>query len=442
MASRPSSFISHVLRRRYWVPAVALTLLVWLGLALAMRPVRGSGGAYDTYPFGLVTPLENVALDLLFQLRDARRPELRGRGLAEPITIIAVDEPSIRASDVRLQKWPRDWYARLIERARDGGAKVVGLDVYLSEVGGTSEADAAADQALADAIANTENTVLVEKLEAGGTPALKPLAVFEEGANAVGFADFPHDSDQAVRAAQLMRAQPDGSAQFSFAMQLVRLYSGAEPGPEPGDAMRLGERVLPLRPDLNLQLDFRGRAPSFRRVSAADILCAEFKRTSSPDARCDDARQPSDELFRDRIVIIGATNTDAPDLFPTPFYEPKALARLFDRALPEVPAEMPGVELHANAAATILWGRTLARPTLSAQALLVLAALALAALPVFFLRALLAFACVAGVAAALLAVSVWAFNAHDLILPLASAWLGVGVFAPLGFALRDRKSVV
>src|SRR5947209_15343213 len=186
MPPRPRSFLSNLLRRRYWAPAAGLTLLVWASVALLMRPAREAGGGAAEYPYGLTTPLENRALDLLFQLRDARHPELRARGLNEPVTIIAVDEQSIRASNVRLQKWPREWYARLIDRAREGGAKVVGFDGYLSEEGGTSAEDKAADQALADSINATENIVIAQKLEAGGTPAIVPLDEFADGATAVG----------------------------------------------------------------------------------------------------------------------------------------------------------------------------------------------------------------------------------------------------------------
>jgi adenylate cyclase len=439
MASGKSSPVSKLLRgRSYWALAAALTLAVWLGVAWAMRPAPDPDGRYGTRPYGLVTSLENRALDLLFQLRDARRPEMRGRGLGEPITIIEIDEPSIRASDVRLQRWPRDWYATLIDRAREGGAKVVGLDIYLSEHGGTSEADAAADRRLAEAIYNTENIVIVQKLEAGGVPALVPVEMFSEGATAVGFSDFPHDDDAAVRVAKLFH-NDGGTAHFSFASAVAQLYAGQELKEESADSVRLGERRLPLRTDAAMQLDFRGRTPAFRRVSAGDLLCEDFKRTSTPDAQCEGVRQPPEELFRDRIVLIGATNNDAPDLFKTPFYEPLALARLLDRGLPVIPARMPGVELHANAAATMLFGGNLVRPSYSAQALLVLLALVVVGLAVFLLRALLGFAAVVLVAVALLAASAWAFSAHSTILPLASAWLGVAVLAPLGFVLRYAR---
>jgi adenylate cyclase len=424
MASGKQLFTSRLLLRWYLALIVVMLLIVWAVMALAMHPIQDRDGSYATYPYGLTTPLENRALDLLFQMRDARHQELRERGLNEPITIIEVDEKSIRASNIRLQRWPRDWYARLIDAARDGGAKVVGLDVYLSEAGGTTDQEKAADQTLADSINKTENIVIVQKLEAGGVPAIVPLPMFADGATAVGFSDFPHDSDSVIRTNQLVRQlSNDSEVQFSFAAALAQLYSGQSLLNESEGLFRLGDRLIPLRNDFTLQVDFRGRTPAFRTVSAADIL---FNK---------DARLPED-LFRDRIVIIGATNNDAPDLFFTPFYEPVALARLFDRNLPVIPARMPGVEIHANAVATMLFGRMLVRPSYVWQVALVLLALALAAFPVFYLRAFLAFACVVAIAAALLAASVWAFDVRGLVLPLASSWLALGVFAPLGFALR------
>jgi class 3 adenylate cyclase len=263
--------------------------------------------------------------------------------------------------------------------------------------------------------------------------------MFSEGANAVGFSDFPHDDDNAVRSSMLLRAQATGEAEFSFAAALAQLYSGQELKPEAQDALRLGDRLLPLRTDGDMQLDFRARTPGFRRVSAKDLLCEDFKRTSTPELQCGEVQGPSAELFRDRIVLIGATNNDAPDLFQTPFYEPMPLARLLDRDLPVIPARMPGVELHATAAATMLFGRGLARPSYSTQVLLILLTLALVALAVFLLRALVGFAAVVLLAVALLAASAWAFDARATILPLASAWLGVAALAPLGFVLRYAR---
>jgi len=422
---------AHLLSRWYWALAVLLALAVWLGLALALLPRKDADGNYASRPYGLNTGLENKATDLLFQLRDVLRPALRTRGTSEPITIIEIDEQAIKASDVRLQKWRRDWYARLIERASKGGASVIGLDIYLSEEGGTSAEDKAYDQQLARAMSEAGNVVIASKLQAGGFPAITPKPLFADAAYAVGFVDLPLDSDEFVRSSQLSWGT-DEKMQYSFATHLAVGYLGAHlaEGQTPqyltqvdAENVLLNKRLLPLRIGGTMQLDFRGGTPAFRHVSASEILF-------NPNGAV------SDDLFRDRIVLIGATNVDAPDLFPTPFYESSALARLFDRSLPTAPKRTPGVELHATTAATMLFGQPAVRPSYRWQLAALMLPLLFCALAVFRLRSLWGLLAVIGIAIITLPVSSWAFNAHGTILPLASAWLGLAVLTPLGLALR------
>lgn len=399
-----------------------------------MRPLKDASGSYASYPYGLVTGVDNDSLDLLFQLRDARNPQLRTRGEREPITIIEIDDATIKTSGVRIQKWPRDLYARLIDNASQGGAAVIGLDIFLSEAGGASAEDKSADEKLAKSIADAGNVVVAMKTSAGGFEELRPLPMFAEPAYATGFVDLPLDSDGFVRNSQLFISRPGEETKFSFATRLVEGYlaataaEGAAPQYlEPGASgnLRLGDRAILLRNDGNLQLDFRGRPPAFRKISAADVL---FKQ----------AQLPSD-LFRDRIVVIGASNIDAPDLFATPQYEYSALARLLDRNLPTAPKRMPGVEVHANAASTLLFGKMLRRPGYPQQVLALLLALGIVAVAVFSLRPLWAFLAVIGVAALSLVISSWAFNSHGIILPLASAWLGMALLTPVGLGVRYAR---
>lgn len=399
-----------------------------------MRPVKDANGAYASHPYGLITGLDNQAVDLLFQMRDARRPELRTRGQQEPITIIEIDDATIKASGVRIQKWPRDLYARLIDSASQGGAAVIGLDLFLSEGGGASTDDKAADEKLAKSIADAGNVVVAMKTSAGGFEELPPLPMFADQAYAVGFVDLPLDSDGFVRSSQLFLAQPNQDVKFSFATRLIEGYfaatsaEGAPPqylAPGANGNLRLGQREILTRNDGNLQIDFRGRSPAFRRVSAADVL---FKPATLPA-----------DVFRDRIVVIGASNIDAPDLFATPYYEYSALARLLDRSLSVAPKRMPGVEIHANAASTLLSGKMLKHLSYSRQILAVLLVLVLSAFAVFYLRPLIAFLSVIVIAALALAISSWSFNSHGVILPLATTWLGMVAITPLGLGVRYAR---
>jgi adenylate cyclase len=427
--AQKKSFATNVLRRWYWPLAGFLTAAVWLGLAVALRPIKDADGAYSINPYGLSSGLENRATDLLFQLRDVRHPDRRERGMREPITIIEIDDQSITRSAFRLQKWPRDLYARLIDRANKGGARVVGLDIYLSEAGGACAEDLARDQQLAKAMQDGGDVVIASKLAGGGFAALTPLPEFREAAYQVGFADVPLDSDEFVRSSKLVWAQ---TAEFSFATRLAEAYlAGQTPEGQPLPALmpidalnlRLGQRTVPLRNDRNVQIDYRARTPAFRVISAADLLF-------------NDKAQIPDDLFRDRIVLIGAANIDAPDLFPTPFYESSALIRLWHPAPAQPPVRTPGVEIHAAIAATLLFGETPVRPRYFWQVILLLLPLALAGAGLFRLRALWGLLGVVVIGVLVLIISSWVFNAHGLILPLASAWIGLVILAPLGLGLR------
>lgn len=460
---RENRLVMYVLRRRYWLLAVLLTCAIWASVALLMCPLKNADGSYASYPQGLTTEVENRALDLLFQLRDARHPGMRARGLGEPISIIEIDEASIKASHVRLQKWPRNWYARLIDRASEGGATVIGLDLFLSEEGGTSTEDREGDRQLVESIQRAGNVVLAMKTHGGGSAELKPLPAFAEASYSAGFTDFPLDSDGFVRSSQLFLAHAGAAPDFSFATRLAEghlvaqkyaqkfaelqqrgqdeqaageeaaLYAQQSSTLKPADSegyVLLGERVLPLRTDLNLQLDFRGRTPAFRRVSARELLFEQHA-------------QLAEDFFRDRIVLIGATNIDAPDQFLTPFYEPSFLARMLDRSLLGAPpARTPGIELHATSVATMLFGRVPVRPRYGWQIVSLMLPLALAALSIFLLRAFRALLAVTVIALASLVISSWVFNAHGLILPLASAWLGLGLLTPAGLGLRYTRERV
>lgn len=428
LAARHKSRLSSALLKRYAAIAAILTFLVWAAFVLSTYPLKDSDGSYASYPYGLTTGLEDKSLNQLFQLGNVFSSSLGRRGSDEPITIIEIDEASIRASGVRLQRWRRDWYARLIDRASEGGAGVIGLDIILSETSGTSAEESEYDQQLAESIEKAGNVVVGRMLPVSGSEAIEPQKIYRDAAYDIGFFNVPLDRDGFVRATQLVVARPGEDDQPSFATVIAQGYlasigNPSELSPKGANHVELGGRVTPLRTDGLMQLDIRGRTPAFRRISAGDILFQENPQIAS-------------DLFLNKIVLIGASNLDAPDLFNTPFFEPSALTRLFDPKQPNNPARTPGVEIHANSVATLLFGRALDRPGFFSRAIILLIPLVLAAFALFKFRAVFALASVIAVAAFALVIGVAAFTLSGYILPLASVWLSIASLTPVGLGLR------
>lgn len=108
-------------RTRYG--AVALAVTVVIGLLFFLSP-------------SLFRELELNLLDEQFRLRGRRTP-------AVPVHIVAIDDLSLEK--IGRWPWPRTTLARLFEKLAEGGPKVVGLDVILSEPEQSAEQRLAGD---------------------------------------------------------------------------------------------------------------------------------------------------------------------------------------------------------------------------------------------------------------------------------------------------------
>lgn len=97
---------------------------------------------------------EKIGLDLLFQLRGPRQPPAN-------VVVVALDRQSSKQMNLPMQprKWPRTVHARLIDRLKMAGAKVIVFDIIFNE---TQSAET--DQALADAIGRAGNVILTQSL--------------------------------------------------------------------------------------------------------------------------------------------------------------------------------------------------------------------------------------------------------------------------------------
>ncbi|HSK79579.1 MAG TPA: CHASE2 domain-containing protein, partial [Thermoanaerobaculia bacterium] len=139
-----------------------------------MKPALGLGLAAALLALllqGWLRPVELVATDLLMRLRGPRPADPR-------IMIVDIDETGI--DGVGRWPWRRTHMARLIDRLKADGARVIALDIVFSEPS-LKDADidlSGDDRALAESIRRAGNVVLgyFFRQKAGSPPQPEALA--------------------------------------------------------------------------------------------------------------------------------------------------------------------------------------------------------------------------------------------------------------------------
>jgi adenylate cyclase len=330
-------------------------------------------GALCLWPPPLAVFLEGKIYDTF--LRAAPRPPTTGS-----VTVVDIDEASLAA--LGQWPWPRYRVARLLEKIRDGGAPVVGLDMVFAEPDRTSlralagevRRDLGAplgiaglppealdtDRALARALAagpfvlgyqfdfdsaRGTSCVLhplraVMRTRGGGNGdglfdapgVVCNLAALAEAAGASGFFNVTPDPDGVLRRVPLV-IRHRGALYPSLALAVYLRARGGdvvlETGPEGTEAIRLGERSIPLDRRGNLLPNFRGKRRVFPHVSAASVLSG----TADPAA------------LAGKLVIVGTTATGLHEIRTTP-----------------LETVQPGVEIQATVLDDLLAGDPIAQP--------------------------------------------------------------------------------
>lgn len=255
---------------------------------------------------------DRFAYDSFFRLRGGVLPP-------EDVVVVAIDETSFAELD-RAWPWPRSIHAKLIDALFKAGVKTIAFDVLFAEPTSPKE-----DQALADAITRHKNVVLGEDVSLTVDPHLgfeqvqvvQPDPILERAkvAPVLGVVDLKLDQDGFLRTS--LRKFAEGEA-FSFAAykNFVR-----------GDT---AQKKYPKQ----WRINFYGPERTIRTVSYYQAL--------------DPARYLPKDFFKDKLVFVGFsvasqanTETEKADHFPIPFTRFTG-------------GYMPGVEIHAQAAAGLL----------------------------------------------------------------------------------------
>ncbi|HEY9662255.1 MAG TPA: CHASE2 domain-containing protein, partial [Allocoleopsis sp.] len=295
------------------------------------------------FDLGVVQWLERQTQTLFFEIRGP---------VAQPseVVILTIDDSSLsqgeffRADPQKyaalepIQAWPwqRSAYAIAINKLMAAGARSIGIDVIFSTPSSYGDAD---DQQLAQAIQQHANQVILaaqysesETPQGYITQLVTPLDRFCNSPRCAAFINFLIERDGRIHQRgeqflnKLLQNSPTAQAQVlerrsAFAHAIL-------------DAARMKHP-----PATGNTISFYGPARTFEHIPFWYVLDPTTWKTTLQ----------SGAYFKGKIVLIGATAGSLQDFHSTPFSE----SWLY-------PQPMPGVEIHANAIATLLEGKSIA----------------------------------------------------------------------------------
>jgi adenylate cyclase len=273
---------------------------------------------------GVTTPIERMEYstrDLIMRLRGIREP-------SPDIVIVGIDDFSFNWTGLQWP-WPRKYMAEIVDQLNKGGAKVVGLDVFLFEQDPNPEGDASFVRALGES--NAAVTVMqIFKTDQNVSTIRRPLSPYLNMLDGFGITALTPDEDAIVRSVQAYDVY-NGEPYYHWAFELARLYLGVKPPQNPTVfGLTFNGEKIPLR-NGQVLVNFAGPPYTYKTYSAANVHDG-IVLEQDPNA------------FRGKIVLIGTTSITLQDVYPTPF---------------SADNRMPGVEVVANAVDTIISGEYL-----------------------------------------------------------------------------------
>ena len=238
------------------------------------------------------------------------------RSVADDIIIIAIDDQSL--NELGRWPWPRSIHARLIGQIEKESPKAIGLDIIFSEPDAN---DSRSDVMLARAIRDSGKVVLPVFMSQESVNAYPredlPLPELSEHAAALGHVHVDISEDGIARRVFLKEGIGEpywlhySLALLSIADEAIELQP-RKAGPSRQYSPMTWSREHPY------WIPYAGPPGHFPQIGYAQVLSGQY----TPD------------LFRDKIVLIGATAEGMGDAVPTP--------------LSGDGGSMPGVEIIAN----------------------------------------------------------------------------------------------
>ncbi len=400
-----------------------------LGLLWFAIPIVFFVGLWLQRPEVIVTELRS--LDWRFMIRGlaGKPPDVVVIGIEDSsLQVEQLFDESVFAKNRGLElmrspfPWPRETHGILIERLLQGGARAVALDLLFTGPSSRGDEDDAAFESVLSRYtgrvvigANLANNI-AQGDKGSSTQVIYPIERFAQK-TVYGLVNYFPDLDGVIRRVGYQispeavenPAIPEEQKSYlpGFPLQILRAAIGADRA----DAHCSGWPLIPfLGPG---QGAGSGAVPvyPYHAIIDDESWAATFK---------------GGETLRDKVVVVGPTAPHFQDKHLTPF------------------GEMKGVEIHAQAVAAALQGMRLAEiPALSWLPLLLACSVVAYTVPRVPHNALLRLAALVAVMAAYAALAQWLFQAHSVVVLLATplgamALVGVGSQAQ-DFWLEQRE---
>ncbi|MDJ0679113.1 MAG: diguanylate cyclase [Xenococcaceae cyanobacterium MO_167.B52] len=252
----------------------------------------------------------------------------------ERIVVVTISESDIS----ELGQWPISdrTLSQLITRINQQQPRAIGLDIYrdLPIKPGTEE--------LETVLRSTPNLIGVEKAVG---QKVKTSPILEEQEQ-TALADVVKDTDGKIRRGLLSIELNDGQVELGLATILALMYlelEGIQPELEEDTGIiSIGQtELVPFKSNhggyvgadeggIQILMNYRGKQNSFSQISIIDVLNDRV----------------AEDLFRDRIVLIGAVAVSLNDFLATPYSINRA----------NQVEDLPGVFIHANLTSQIVSG--------------------------------------------------------------------------------------
>jgi len=347
--------------------------------------------------FRIFAPFDNMIYDTFLDFRAGGHVAAENSG----IVIVAIDEGSLTEMN---QRWPwdRSLYAKAIDFLSHAKAKAIALDLLFIE----PSKDKSQDLALANSMRKAGNVVIASKLERldqnfaadefglSGQRVVLPLDMFTRYA-AVGMVNLELSSGSVVRKFKPYYTHIDEKFP-SFSMQI---YNTAF------------DKKANLPADDSLFIDFLGGPETFTMIPIYQLLKGKVKA----------------EVFKDKIVMIGASFSDAHDFFATPL------------ALADRPST--GVEVQANILSSMINEKYISVISLWPQITIILTLAALGGYLAMFRSAYYFWAAFLTVTTLVVCFSIWMVNTQELFFDISYPLLAL----PMSFfmvMMHMRKPMV